>query len=280
MSPAAVDVCFTPREIRPVEVAIVLDVLRATSTIVEALAVGYPHVICCSSIAAARDLRAHGRVLAGERDCVRVPDFHLGNSPAAVAAAGRRGKELVLATTNGSPAIVAASAAARRVLIGSLLNLRALLDAIPADGAVTIVCAGTDGRPALEDVYVAGRLVAGMSGDRSDAARVAAGVASAYQAALEPLAESENGARLRASGQAPDIVWCARESVLRVVPEVHSSEDGLAVVGRSSAEDAPPWSRPTPAARPGAFSCRSIDPRHHRSAAPDPRSVTRRARAS
>jgi 2-phosphosulfolactate phosphatase len=262
VSPAAVDVCFTPREIRPVEVAIVLDVLRATSTIVEALAVGYPHVICCSSIAAARDLRAHGRVLAGEHDCVRVPDFHLGNSPAAVAAAGRRGNELVLATTNGSPAIVAASAAARRVLIGSLLNLRALLDAIPADGAVTIVCSGTDGRPALEDVYVAGRLVAGMSGHRSDAARVAAGVASAYQAALEPLAESENGARLRASGQAPDIAWCARESVLRVVPEVHSAEDGLAVVGRSSAEDLPPRSRPPPAARPGAFSCRSMDPRH------------------
>jgi 2-phosphosulfolactate phosphatase len=280
VTPAVVDVCFTPREIRPVEVAIVVDVLRATSTIVEALAVGYPRVICCSSIAAARDLRAHGRVLAGERDCVRVPDFHLGNSPAAVAAAGRRGKELVLATTNGSPAIVAASAAARRVLIGSLLNLRALLDAIPPDGAVTIVCSGTDGRPALEDVYVAGRLVAGMSGDRSDAARVAAGVASAYQAPLEPLAESENGARLRASGQALDIAWCATESVLSVVPEVHSAEDGLAVVGRSSAEDARPWSGPPPAARPGAVSCTIIDPRHHRSAAPDPGSATRRPRAS
>jgi 2-phosphosulfolactate phosphatase len=261
VTPAALDVCFTPREIRPVEVAIVLDVLRATSTIVEALAVGYSRVICCSSIAAARHLRAPGRVLAGERDCVRVPDFHLGNSPAAVAAAGRSGKELVLATTNGSPAIVAASAAARRVLIGSLLNLRALLDVIPADGAVTIVCSGTDGRPALEDVYAAGRLVAGMSGDRSDAARVAAGVASVYQTALEPLAESENGARLRASGQAPDIAWCARESVLRVVPEVHCAGEGLAVVGRSPAQDAPPRSRPPAAARPGALSCKGDD--HH-----------------
>jgi 2-phosphosulfolactate phosphatase len=231
VSPAAIDVCFTPREIRPVDVAIVVDVLRATSTIAEALAAGYPRVICCSSVAAARSLRADGRVLAGERDCVRVPDFQLGNSPAAVAAAGRRGEELVLATTNGSPAIVAASAAARRVLIGSLLNLRALLDAIPADGAVTIVCSGTDGRPALEDVYVAGRLVAGLSGDRSDAARVAAGVASRYRAALEPLVESENGARLRARGLAPDIAWCARESVLSVVPEVHWAERGVAVVG-------------------------------------------------
>jgi hypothetical protein len=166
------------------------------------------------------------------------------------------------------------------VLIGLLLNLCVLLDAILADAAVTIVCFGIDGRPALKDVYVAGRLVAGMSGDRSDAARVAAGVASAYQAALEPLAESENGVRLRVSGQAPDIAWCARESVLRVVPEVHSAEDGLAVVGRSSAEDAPGWSGPPPAARPGALACTIMDPRHHRSAAPDRRSPTRRPRAS
>jgi 2-phosphosulfolactate phosphatase len=226
-----VDVCFTPREIRPVEVAVVVDVLRATSTIVQALAVGYRRVVCCRSVATARDLRAPGRVLAGESSCVRVPGFELGNSPADVATAGPLGEELVLATTNGSPAVVAAARAAEQVLVASLLNLRAVVAALPSDADVAIVCSGTDGRPALEDVYVAGRLVAALGGVPSDAARVAERVASGYGTPLEPLAASEDAASLCASGQERDIAWCARESVLELVPEVWSSEDGASVVG-------------------------------------------------
>jgi 2-phosphosulfolactate phosphatase len=228
-----VDVCFTPREIRPVEVAVVVDVLRATSTIVQALAVGYPRVVCCRSIATARDLRTPGRVLAGERACTRVPDFELGNSPTAMAIAGRRGDELVLATTNGSPAVVAAARAAERVLVASLLNLGAVAAAVPTGAGVAIVCSGTDGRPALEDVYVAGRLVAALGGVPSDAARVAERVASGYGTPLEPLAVSEDAAQLRATGQGRDIAWCARESVLEVVPEVWSTQDGASVVGQA-----------------------------------------------
>jgi 2-phosphosulfolactate phosphatase len=229
----AVDVCFTPRELGRADVAIVIDVLRATSTIVQALAAGYPRVFCCRSVATARQLRTGGRVLAGERNCMRVPDFELGNSPAAVATTAHDGEELVLATTNGSPAIVAASSVARRVVIGCLLNLRAVLDAIRAEPAVTIVCSGTDGRPALEDVYVAGRLVAELGGMRSDAARVAERVGTAYRAPLAALAESEDGARLRATGQVRDVAWCARVSTLAVAPEVSSAEDGVAVVDRT-----------------------------------------------
>jgi 2-phosphosulfolactate phosphatase len=227
----ALDVCFTPQEIRPVEVAVVVDVLRATSTIVQALAVGYPRVVCCKSVEAARALRAPGSVLAGESACVRPPDFELGNSPAAMATVGRRGEELVLATTNGSPAVVAASRAAEQVLIGCLLNLRAVLAAVPPDARVAIICSGTNGRPALEDVYVAGLLVAALGGVPSDAARVAERVASGYGSPLEPLAASEDAGQLRASGQERDIAWCARESVLDVVPEVWSIEDGASVVG-------------------------------------------------
>ncbi|MGH2744379.1 MAG: 2-phosphosulfolactate phosphatase [Thermoleophilaceae bacterium] len=250
MKRPAVDVCFTPQEIRPVEVAVVVDVLRATSTIVQALAVGYPRVVCCGSVATARERRAPGRVLAGESACVRVPDFELGNSPAAVATAGCRGEELVLATTNGSPAVVAASRVADRVLIGCLLNLRAVLAAIPSGAAVTIVCSGTNGRPALEDVYVAGRLVAALGGVPSDAARVAERAASGYRTPLEPLAASEDAAQLRATGQERDIAWCARESVLEVVPEVWSIEDGACVVG-----PAPISHRGTPMKAAEEFDC-------------------------
>jgi 2-phosphosulfolactate phosphatase len=227
----AVDVCFTPQEIRPVEVAVVVDVLRASSTIVQALAVGYSRVICCGSVATARELRAPGKVLAGERDCVRVPDFELGNSPVAIATAGCGSEELVLATTNGSPAVVAASHAAERVLVGCLLNLRAVLAALSTDAGVAIVCSGTNGRPALEDVYVAGRLVAALGGVLSDAARVAERVASGYGAPIEALAASADATRLRTTGQERDIAWCARESALDVVPEVWSTDDAASVVG-------------------------------------------------
>jgi 2-phosphosulfolactate phosphatase len=226
-----VDVCFTPQEIRPVEVAVVVDVLRATSTIVQALAVGYPRVVCCRSVATARELRVPGRVLAGESACVRPPDFELGNSPAAMATVGRRGEELVLATTNGSPAVVAASRAAERVLVGCLLNLHAVLAAVPTDARLAIICSGTNGRPALEDVYVAGRMVAALGRVPSDAARVAERAASGYGSPLEALAASEDAAQLRATGQERDIAWCARESVLAVVPEVWSIEDETSVVG-------------------------------------------------
>jgi 2-phosphosulfolactate phosphatase len=236
----AVDVCFTPLEIRPVEVAVVVDVLRATSTIAQALALGYPRVICCKSLAAARELRSPGKVLAGERACVRPPDFELGNSPAAMATVGRRGEELVLATTNGSPAVVAAARAAERVLIGCLLNLRAVLAAVPSDARVAIICSGTNGRPALEDVYVAGRLVAALGGVPSDAARVAERVARGYGSPLEALAASEDAAKLRATGQERDIAWCARESVLEVVPEVRSIEDGASAVEPAEIEHREP----------------------------------------
>ncbi|MGH2795991.1 MAG: 2-phosphosulfolactate phosphatase, partial [Actinomycetota bacterium] len=73
--------------------------------------------------------------------------------------------------------------------------------------------------------------VAALGGVPSDAARVAERVASGYGGPLEALAASEDATQLRATGQERDIAWCAQESVLEVVPEVWSVEDGAAVVG-------------------------------------------------
>ena len=152
-----IDVALTPVELRPAAVAVVIDVLRATSTATQALAAGYKRVLCVESIERAQALRAPGRVLAGERDCVMPPGFDQGNSPQE--AARPRGEELVLATTNGAPAIVAATDHAGAVLIACLLNLEAVLQRLRAtDGDIQIICSGTDGGVALEDAYVAGRL--------------------------------------------------------------------------------------------------------------------------
>jgi len=235
-SRGVIDVAFTGDGVRAADVAVVIDVLRATSTATQALAAGYRNVLCVGSIESARELRSPGRVLAGERHCVKPPGFDQGNSPRE--ARDRRGDEFVLATTNGAPTIVAAAACAPTVLLACLLNLDAvvmeLLDREAVKGSdLQIVCSGTDGAVALEDVYVAGRLIARLRGARTDAALVAQAVARAFPTPLDALAASADAAALRAAGLTADIADCARESQLNELPAVVSTSAGVAIVARA-----------------------------------------------
>jgi len=217
-------------------VAIVVDVLRATSTIVAALGGGFSMVRCVGSVDEACALREPGRLLAGEQDTEPVEGFDLGNSPAEVG--GGEGRELVLSTTNGTPAIVSSVEAADRVLIGALLNLDALIAAIPPGASVTVVCAGTDSRFSLEDAYTAGRIVAALPGERTDAALAAERLASAYPDSLAALGESAHAQILRDKGHEEDIEVCARESAFDVVPRVSEVTDGVAVVSAAPTDEA------------------------------------------
>jgi 2-phosphosulfolactate phosphatase len=224
-----IDVAFTAAQARPTELAVVVDVLRATSTATQALAAGYRAVICADSVERARGLRAHGRVLAGEQRGTMPAGFDHGNSPSEAAVVN--GEELVLATTNGAPTIVVAARRAPTVLLACLLNLEAVLAEVSAAGAeVQIVCSGTDGAVALEDVYVAGRIAARLSGPRTDAALVAEAVARAHPSALEALAENADARMLVELGLKADIEFCAQESRLDVVPRVTVTGAGFAVV--------------------------------------------------
>ena len=223
-----VDVAFTREDIDDADVLIVLDVLRATSTIVSALASGYRRVLCVDSIDRARRLARPGRTLAGEQEWVRPEGFALGNSPVDVQRPS--GSELVLATTNGSATIVRAAAHADKVLIGCLLNLDPVIEAVdPAEG-VQVVCSGASLRPALEDIYVAGRIAARLGGRHTDAALVAVAVAAGDASPREVLERSAGAAALRERGMGDDVAWCARESVVAVVPRVRGAEEHLAVV--------------------------------------------------
>jgi 2-phosphosulfolactate phosphatase len=225
-----IDVALTPADLRPAEIAVVIDVLRATSTATQALGADYRRVMCTETLTLALGLRAPGRVLAGERNGIKPPGFDQGNSPAETT--DRRGDELVLATTNGAPAIVAAAGRAPRVILACLLNLDAVVRTLRSheEADVQIVCSGTDGAAALEDVYVAGRLCAALAGERTDAALVAAAVARAFPTAFDALAASRDAARLRAVDLGADITACAVESVLDIVPGVIASRGGVATV--------------------------------------------------
>jgi len=223
-----IDVAFTRTEVRPACVAVVIDVLRATSSIVQALESGYARVWCADSLERARELRAPGRALAGEEDLVPPADFDLGNSPESFERPAD--EELILATTNGAPTLVAAADVAERVLVAALLNLDAVTAALAGEEDVQLVCAGTKGRLGLEDVYLAGRISLALTGPRTDAARAAECVAARYPTALEALSDSQDARELTAVGLEGDVHACARVSTIDDVPEAETDAQGVALV--------------------------------------------------
>ena len=223
-----IDVAFLGTTVRPAGTAVIIDVLRATSTITLALASGYERVLVAGSIDEATALRTPERTLAGEVGCARAPGFDLGNSPEEMLKP--RGSELVLATTNGAPAIVAAASCADEVLVASLLNLGAVCAQLAGREDVLLVCAGTDGRVSLEDVYLAGRISAELEGDRTDAARIAEFVAAAYPDAVDALQASAGAVGLRREGLQTDIAFCAQESIVEVVGRLSEMVDGAAML--------------------------------------------------
>ena len=223
-----IDVAFTRAEVRPATVAVMIDVLRASSSIIQALASGYQQVLCADSIERARELRAPGRVLAGEHELVAPDDFELGNSPAGFERP--LADEVVLATTNGAPTLVDATCVADQVLVGALLNLDAVIAALGDEEDVQLVCAGTKGRLGLEDVYVAGRIALRLAGPRNDAARTAECVAAHYSQAIEALSDSEDARALAEVGLQDDVEACAQESVIDAVPEAAIGAPGVALV--------------------------------------------------
>jgi 2-phosphosulfolactate phosphatase len=223
-----IDVAFLGTAVRPAGTAVVVDVLRATSTITLALASGYERVLVAGTIDEAKALRTPERTLAGEVGCARAPGFDLGNSPEETREP--RGAELVLATTNGAPAIVAAAASSDEVLVASLLNLDAVLAQLDGRADILLVCAGTDGAVSMEDVYLAGRLSAQLPGKRSDAARIAEAVAAAYPNPVDALEASAGAVGLHREGLESDIAFCAQESVIATVPRLAETVDGIAVI--------------------------------------------------
>jgi len=163
-----VDVFFTPLGVTPGDVTgrpvIVLDILRATTTMIHALANGARAVVPASApdeaIRIAQALEPSGRLLAGERRAQRIEGFDLGNSPAEMTAEVVADKTIVMATTNGTPAFGVLEAA-RPVFVAAATNFSAVVaqarPAAEAAGGVAILCAGRERMFALEDAYAAGR---------------------------------------------------------------------------------------------------------------------------
>jgi 2-phosphosulfolactate phosphatase len=209
-------VAFTPAEAAEAQLGIVVDVMRATSTIAQALAGGYRRVLCCAEIDDALALRAKlgdEAITGGEREAQRVEAFDAGASPREFREP--RAETLILSTTNGTRSIVAAAAACDEVVLGSLLNVDAVSSYARERGEdVAVLCAGYKGAFAIDDAYCAGRIVRLVGGERTDAAIAAEIVADRFPNAIDGI----NARTYGPPGLEEDIAFCAQESVLDVVP--------------------------------------------------------------
>lgn len=228
-----IDVLLTPEETGAGDLsgvtAVVVDVVRATSCIVEGIANGARAVHPVVSVEEAVALRAalHGRgrsaLLCGERGGIRIDGFDLGNSPAEFTAAAVGGRRLVMTTTNGTRAFAAARHA-DRVLAASFLNLSAVAEAVRDDGAVAVLCAGKEGRFSLDDAVCAGHVVRAVL-DRAaapvtlaDGAAAARDLALAHAVSADMLAGTAAGRALAEVGLGADLALCARTDRHQIVP--------------------------------------------------------------
>lgn len=143
-------------------VAVVIDVLRASTTIIHALEAGATEVIPCLEVEEARRIAASGprgqMVLGGERDGLMIEGFDLGNSPEEYVPELVAGKTVVFTTTNGTSALERCRKA-RRVLIGAFVNAESLCRELAGEKQIHLVCAGTRGQMTNEDIYLAGLVV-------------------------------------------------------------------------------------------------------------------------
>jgi 2-phosphosulfolactate phosphatase len=231
------DVVFAPSAVTASDVAgrtvVVVDILRATTSIAVALANGAKAVLPAASteeaLRIAQNLERDTVVLAGERKSARIPGFALGNSPAEFGAEAVGGKTVVMTTSNGTQALIAAQGA-REVIAAAAVNFSAVVAraraALEQHGELLILCAGGDKQFALEDAFAAGRLAKVLlpeGGTRSvevnDSAVAALELARHYgERWARALKASAHGRELAQLGFRADLDACAAQDTHPVLP--------------------------------------------------------------
>jgi 2-phosphosulfolactate phosphatase len=223
-------------------IAVVIDVLRASTTMVTALGDGAAAVWPVAAVDDARRLAERlgpAAVLGGERGGERIRGFDLGNSPLEYTRDRIGGRDVVITTTNGTAAIAACQAAAE-TLVGAIVNRQAVAAAVRRLGMlegltdVHLVCAGTDGEMSAEDVLGAGAILeaalAAAPADDHALDHAAAAARAAFRqvaatndpeaALVAAFRRSPGGINLLALGMDADLVACARIDSRAVVPRL------------------------------------------------------------
>lgn len=244
MTPRSVFVHLLPSLVEPEGmaggIAVVIDILRASSTIVHALGNGAVRVIPCQEVEEAKQV-ANGLtlrpLLGGERHGTMIAGFDLDNSPRRYSREVCAGRTVVFTTTNGTRAL-ARCRAARRVLIGSFCNLSAICKELEEEkGGIHLVCAGTDGNVTLEDVLFAGTVYRRL---KKECPELTAGNDSCLLASqfakvtteekkmiLRVFEGSLGGKNLIEVGFQADLERCAEFDLFDIVPEWNIGENTI-----------------------------------------------------
>ncbi|TWT94462.1 2-phosphosulfolactate phosphatase [Stieleria varia] len=217
----------------------VIDVLRATSVMSTAGKAGALDIVTYASSEEARRMAKQSEVpslLCGERHCIKIEGFDLGNSPSEYTTEQVTGKRVIMTTTNGTAAIAKSQTAGEMICV-SLLNFSASVKELSGHESVCIVCAGTNGRISSEDVLLAGGLVDALKvrdqeTGLDDSARIAwalwqqsvgTGKPDASRI-VEELRRSQGGRNLQAIGHGDDIAVCSQiDSVEGIIRRVSSN---------------------------------------------------------
>ena len=212
----SIEVCFSPELIHLHEVSgklvVVVDIFRATSTMVAALAHGVTEILPFADLEACRAMQVQGYLIAAERDGQTAPGFELGNSPVAYLGGTYAGRKLAMTTTNGTLAIDKSKGAAE-ILIGAFPNLQATAEYIQSRNLdVLIHCAGWKGRFNLEDSLYAGALVHALSESHPNQEDGALAMNSLFaqegEGLADYLAKASHAKRLQNHGIDADIDFC------------------------------------------------------------------------
>lgn len=228
----SIDVCLSPdlMHLYPVkdQTVVVVDILRATSCMTTALALGIASIAPFAALDDCLAMKAKGYFTAGERDGKKVDGFDLGNSPFEYQVPELKGQRIAFTTTNGTQAI-AKSIGAKEILIGSFLNLSAVVNYLKqAEGNVLVVCAGWKGKFNLEDTLFAGAVVERLSGVVSPGCDAPLAAQQLYINAKDDkvgfLKNSSHVQRLARLNIHRDIEFCLSEDVYNVLPRLVGSE--------------------------------------------------------
>lgn len=229
-----VEVCFSPSQYdlyrNDFDIAVVIDVLRATSAIATALEYGVEKMIPVSTVEEARELQKQGLIAAAERNGEIVDGFDLGNSPIGYMDPGLKGKTVALTTTNGTRAINIA-AQHQMVVIGALVNLGVVCDYLVGQGKnVLLLGSGWKNKFNLEDTICAGAIADHLIGTGKFQASEDSTIAAKfiYRSAKENifsfLKASSHRRRLRKLNLNEDVKYCLTPNTIRTIPVLKGRE--------------------------------------------------------
>ncbi len=228
---------------------VVVDILRAGTTMIAALAAGADSIWPCVTIEQAQETaqQKNGKcLLGGERRGIKIDGFDLGNSPGDYKREIVNQGQIVMTTTNGTRAIEAARHA-HQIIIGAFVNLGATCRYLAAAERIALLCSGTDGRPTSEDLLFAGCLCAEMAGRQpvkfSHRAHAAGEMWQAAQRIMDRgrsltdcLCESEGGQNLLKLGLRADIEFAADIDRFDTVARFDPSSMSFVAVNLSTAD--------------------------------------------